>query len=125
MIFSYRMYASEHHHRTTIRSCTKCNAFKIRNSFSLVFTYTFCRKVTSIFFWSIAIFRDNLRVHHILTQLNPNRYYAVYVMLRLNNISLPYDKLLINTKSKCTFGLNAYETHRDNHGSIIPNDILM
>lgn len=85
----------------------------------LSFLPTFCRKVT------IATFRENLRVHHILTQLNPSRYYAVYVMLRLNNISLPYDKLLINTKSKCTFGLNAYETHQDNHGSIIPNDILM
>lgn len=73
---------------------------------------------------NFAHFRNNLRIHHTLTQLNPNRYYAVYVMLRLNNISLPYDKLLINTKSKCTFGLNAYETRLDNHGSIVPNGIM-
>ncbi|KAG4072567.1 hypothetical protein HA402_004656 [Bradysia odoriphaga] len=54
-------------------------------------------------------------------KLNPERYYAVYVMLRSNNISLPYDKLLINTNSMCAF---EFKTYRDNHGSIIPYDLM-
>ncbi|XP_037024290.1 uncharacterized protein LOC119066114 [Bradysia coprophila] len=65
--------------------------------------------------------RTNQRIHHTLTQLNPERYYAVYVMLRSNNISLPYDKLLINTNSMCAF---EFKTYRDNHGSIIPYDLM-
>ncbi|KAJ6623359.1 hypothetical protein Bhyg_16501 [Pseudolycoriella hygida] len=67
---------------------------------------------------------NDFRIHYILTQLNVDKYYAAYVMLETNNVSLPYNKLLLNTKRECRFDVNAYEIEDDDHSSIFPYDVV-
>lgn len=122
MITSYLIRVSVH--RTTIRTCTKWNVFRIRfphpERFGSFYQFE-CKSHFDVKL--IVVFRANHRIHRMLTQLNPEQYYAVYVMLRFNNISLPYDKLIINTNSMCAFEYKPYLDSDDGDG-IIPNDLM-
>lgn len=112
----------QHWNITILSSSIVSNAMHSKSGSSENSVTFFYLERIKVYYCQLIIFRSKLRIHHTLTQLNPNHNYAVHVMLTLNNISLPYDKLLINTRSKCAYGVNFYETNGDSH--IIPNDIM-